>query len=196
MIMGSGGSAATDPKPMGPQIQQIPQNWKKVKRYAMATGRLAWGVTQVITFLMVIMAEIAYENREKILKWMIAVYAAMVIVGEDVFEAGKATRAWVERIAVAAPKEASKLPETISPIAPILGVTMAVSKSAAKCLNSWLFSEEAPATVDQSINQPKSEIPQFNYDDLMQLSAATLREMVGTSRKYSKAKLASMLMAA
>lgn len=168
-----------------------------MRRYAKAAGLLAWGVTQVIAFLAVILAEIAYENREKILKWVIAVYAAMVIAGEDVFEAGKATRAWVERIAVAAPKEASKLPEVVSPIAPILGVTMAVSKSAAKCLNNWLFSEEAPATTaDQPIDQPKSEVPQFNYDDLMQLSAATLREMVGTNRKYAKAKLVSMLMAA
>jgi hypothetical protein len=165
-------------------------DWKAVADRTGTAARFAWFAMQLLTMAAVMMAEIAYENRQEIRQFAVKVIAFMVVAAETTYNAGVKTRAWVERMNDAATQEFDKVPATIAPIA---GVTIAVAKSAATATVNWLgFNDVEPAPVQAPVQKTLEE----QIEELMALPAATLREMAGTNRRYTKAKLVNMIVMA
>lgn len=176
-------------------------DWVTVAARLGAAARATWVAAQLLTMVTVMLAEVAYEHRQQIRNGAVMAVAMTVVAAERTFQAGQATRNWLERMGSATTETLAELPEQIAPVAPIVAPTLAVAKSAAAALSDWLDmgadSDNEVAEVEEVAEVAEGFGAQLvrTMDDLMALPAATLREMAGTRTRYPKAKLVAMVMA-
>lgn len=169
-------------------------DWEKVAANVGAAAQLS-------LMVIVMAAEMAYENRQQIRDAAVKAVAAIIVTGERIYRAGKQTRNWVERMNASSAVALKEMPEQLSAVAPIAAPIIAIAKSATAALSDWLrFSEneeEGSETLDEVVELEKDGFGALlveQMDELRALPAATLREMVGTRTRYPKAQLVAMLM--
>lgn len=169
-------------------------DWEKVAANVGAAAQLS-------LMVIVMAAEMAYENRQQIRDAAVKAVAAIIVTGERIYRAGKQTRNWVERMNASSAVALKEMPEQLSAVAPIAAPIIAIAKSATAALSDWLrFSEneeEGSETLDEVVELEKDGFGAMlveQLDELRALPAATLREMVGTRTRYPKAQLVAMLM--
>lgn len=170
-------------------------DWAAVAARLGAAARVTWVAAQLMAMVTVMLAEVAYERRQQIRNGAVMAVAMTVVAAERTFQAGQATRNWLERMGSTTTETLAELPEQIAPVAPIVAPTLAVAKSAAAALSDWLDmgsdTDNEVAEVEEGFGAQLVR----TMDDLMALPAATLREMAGTRTRYPKAKLVAMVMA-
>lgn len=169
-------------------------DWEKVAANVGAAAQLS-------LMVIVMVAEMAYENRQQIRDAAVKAVAAFIVTAERVYQAGKQTRNWVERMNASSAVALKEMPEQLNAVAPIAAPISAIAKSATAALSDWLrFSEneeEGSETLDEVVELEKDGFGAMlagQLDELRALPAATLREMVGTRTRYPKAQLVAMLM--
>lgn len=171
------------------------ENLTRAARVAVRTAQITWAALQLLALAAVITGEVLYERRQQIREAAIAAYAWLVIAAEETYAAGKATGNWVARIGDAAGRAATATPEVLAPVAPIVAVATTVAKSAATAFADWIAEPAEEAEVEEAEEvETGTALP--TLEELLALPAATLREMAGTNRRYPKAKLAGMILAA
>lgn len=169
-------------------------DWERVAANVGAAAQLS-------LMVIVMAAEMAYENRQQIRDAAVKAVAAFIVTAERVYQAGKQTRNWVERMNASSAVALKEMPEQLNAVAPIAAPISAIAKSATAALSDWLrFSEneeEGSETLDEVVELEKDGFGAMlveQMDELRALPAATLREMAGTRTRYPKAQLVAMLM--
>lgn len=161
-------------------------------------ARTTWTIAQLVAMAAVFVAEVAYEHRQQIKQAAVKAVAAAVVTAEAVFHAGKATGNWVGRISSATVNKLPELPEQLAPVAPIIAPVLAIAESASVALSDWLeLGSECNKEVEEVAEVAEEGFGEMlvrTMDELVALPADTLREMANTRGRYSKAKLAAMVM--
>lgn len=178
-------------------------DWQALSARMGAGLAAAWVAAQLLAMACVMVAEMAYENRQQIRDTAVKAVAAFIVTAEEVMKAGQATRNWVERMNDSSAEILKEMPEQLNAVAPISAPVMAIAKSATAALANWLQFDsddsDDVAKVAEVVEQTEEKFGEKlvrSMDELMALPAATLREMVGTRTRYPKAKLVAMLMVA
>ncbi len=109
-------------------------NWSAVGARAAAGMRICWAVAQLAAMAAVLLADLIWEHRREIKAAAVAAVAAVILAAEATYEAGRATRRWLEQLADASATLTAAMPAPLAPVAPVAGPALATLESLRQAL--------------------------------------------------------------